>query len=65
MVSHVNDKEPSDPWIARLRVVLDDRAALLAELESATLRQEEMIAAHDAIRLVELLTKKALQVAIK
>lgn len=44
-----------EPWAARLRAVLDDRTALLAELEAATARQEEVIESRDTASLAELL----------
>lgn len=45
-------------WAARMRGVLDDRVALLAELHAASARQEEVIAERDAVALLELLTAR-------
>ncbi|MDZ4830696.1 MAG: hypothetical protein SGJ09_10930 [Phycisphaerae bacterium] len=50
--------EGLDAWASRLRCVLDDRAALLAELQAASEQQDEIIESRDAARLMALMADR-------
>ncbi|MBL9119794.1 MAG: hypothetical protein JNL80_07765 [Phycisphaerae bacterium] len=49
---------PDAVWASRMRSVLDERVALLSELDEASLRQQDVIASRDTQALMALLTAR-------